>query len=69
MNNDPRKVGYPAPLTNEQMEDMSHRRSTLRPNVTPVTPGPLGLVPLLLIALAAVPWFIGVWQIVRWIWR
>ncbi len=41
----------------------------LRPNVTPVTPGPLGLVPLLLIALAAVPWFIGVWQIVRWIWR
>ncbi len=57
------------------MSDRADRRidmtnvHQLRPNVTPVTPGPLGLVPLLLIALAAVPWFIGVWQIVKWIWR
>ena len=39
----------------------------LRPNVTPVNPPPIGVGPLILVAVASIPWWIGVWQIVRWI--
>ncbi len=41
----------------------------LRPNVTPVTPPAIKLIPLLIIVIATIPWWVGVWQIVRWIWR
>ncbi len=42
-------------------------RRPLRPNVTPETPPIIRLVPLIAILIASVPWFIGAWQIGRWI--
>lgn len=41
----------------------------LRPNVTPATQPVLELIPVLIVALLAVPWLIGAWRIVRWIFR
>ncbi len=39
----------------------------LRPDVTPVTPPPIRLAPALLSVVLSIPWFIGLWQILRWI--
>lgn len=44
-------------------------KAPLRPNVTPVNQPAIRLLPLLFAVLLSVPWWIGAWQIVRWIWR
>ncbi len=42
-------------------------RRPLRPNVTPETPPIIRLIPLIAIIVASIPWFVGAWQIGRWI--
>ncbi len=41
----------------------------LRPNVTPVTPPAIRFGPLLITVIAMIPWWVGAWQIVRWLFR
>lgn len=41
----------------------------LRPNVTPVNRPAMRLGSTLLLIVLSIPWFVGVWQIVRWILR
>jgi hypothetical protein len=41
----------------------------LRPDVTPVTQPPIGLRGVVLSVTLSIPWWIGAYQIIRWILR
>ena len=60
------KTGDTASYTDDQIQGIGR---PLRPNVPPVNQPPIGLLPLLIAVLLSLPWWVGVWTIVRSIWR
>ncbi len=50
-----------------ELVETTNEPALLRPDVTPVTPPPIRLAPALLSVVLSIPWFIGLWQIVRWV--
>ncbi len=58
----------PTPHDEIWIEVVTEQRP-LRPNVTPINQPAIGVLPIVTLCVLSVPWWVGVWQIVRWIWR